>query len=146
MRHISTADTIRDLDYLRRLVGEPRLNYVGWSYGTFLGQTYANVYPKRVRAMVLDGVVDAKRYVRGRESSVDNVITPAGPVFKKFLELCRAVGPERLRSDGKTAGCALADGTVPPEQRVDRLLRQARMTPIPAPSAVPPAPSPTASC
>jgi pimeloyl-ACP methyl ester carboxylesterase len=140
LRHISTADTVRDLDYLRRLVGEPKLNYVGWSYGTFLGQTYANVYPRRVRAMVLDGVVDARRYVRGRESSVDNVVTPADPVFEKFLAICQAVGPERIRADGKAAGCALAGGGISPEQRVDRLLRQTRKTPIPAPSAVPPGP------
>src|SRR5690606_13747507 len=110
LRHISTAETIRDLDHLRRLVGEPKLNYIGWSYGTFLGQTYANVFPERVRAMVLDGVVDAKRYVRGRESSVDNVITPADPVLGKFLELCQAAGPEHQRADGRTAGCALAGG------------------------------------
>jgi pimeloyl-ACP methyl ester carboxylesterase len=140
LRHVSTADTIRDLDYLRRLVGEPKLNYVGWSYGTFLGQTYANVYPNRVRAMVLDGVVDARRYVRGRESSVDNVITPADPVFEKFLALCKRVGPERVRADGKAVGCALAGGAISPQQRIDRLLRQARRNPIPAPSAVPPGP------
>jgi pimeloyl-ACP methyl ester carboxylesterase len=140
LRHISTADTVRDLDYLRQLVGEPKLNYVGWSYGTFLGQTYANMYPRRVRAMVLDGVVDARRYVRGRESSVDNVIAPTDPVFEKFLGLCQAAGPERVRADGKTVGCALANGAASPQQRVDRLLRQARKNPIPAPSAVPPGP------
>ena len=56
--HISTADTARDLDYLRRLVGERHLTYVGLSYGTYLGQTYANMFPGRVRAMLLDGVVD----------------------------------------------------------------------------------------
>jgi pimeloyl-ACP methyl ester carboxylesterase len=52
--HISTVDTVRDLDYLRELVGDPQLNYRGVSYGTFLGQTYANLFPDRVRAMVLD--------------------------------------------------------------------------------------------
>jgi murein DD-endopeptidase MepM/ murein hydrolase activator NlpD/pimeloyl-ACP methyl ester carboxylesterase len=139
LRHISTADTIRDLDHLRRLAGERKLNYVGWSYGTFLGQTYANVYPDRVRAMVLDAVVDAPRYVRGRESSVDNVITPADPVFEQFLALCQAAGPEHVRADGKTEGCALA-GEEPVKERVDRLLRQVRTSPIPAPSADPPGP------
>ena len=139
LRHLSTADTIRDLDHLRRLVGERKLNYVGWSYGTFLGQTYANVYPKRVRAMVLDAVVDAPRYVRGRESSVDNVITPADPVFEKFLELCEAAGPQHVRADGRTAGCALAGGE-PVKERVDRLLREARSAPRPAPGADPPGP------
>ncbi|MEZ5185040.1 MAG: alpha/beta hydrolase [Candidatus Nanopelagicales bacterium] len=134
LRHISTADTIRDLDYLRQLLGERRLNYVGWSYGTFLGQTYANVYPNRVRAMVLDAVVDARAYVRGRESSVDNVVTPADPVFEKFLELCQRAGPERIRADGKTVGCALV-GKVPVRRRVNRLLQRVRRHSIPAPSA-----------
>ena len=58
LRHISTADTARDLDYLRRLVGDRQLTYLGLSYGTFIGQTYANMFPRRVRAMILDGVVD----------------------------------------------------------------------------------------
>jgi len=139
LRHISTADTVRDLDHLRMLVGEPKLNYVGWSYGTFLGQTYANVHPNRVRAMVLDGVVDAKLYVKSRESSVDNVVTPAGPVFEKFLELCQAAGPERVDADGKPAGCALA-GAGPVKERVDQLLRRTRRHPIPAPTADSPGP------
>ena len=51
LAHISTADTVRDLDYLRVLLHQRRLTYLGWSYGTFLGQTYANMFPGRVRAM-----------------------------------------------------------------------------------------------
>ena len=58
LAHDSTADTVRDLDYLRRLVGDRRLNYQGFSYGTFIGETYANMFPRRVRAMVLNGVID----------------------------------------------------------------------------------------
>lgn len=57
LAHISTADTARDLDHLRRLVGDRRLTYFGESYGTLIGQTYANLFPHRVRAMALDGVV-----------------------------------------------------------------------------------------
>ena len=57
--HISTADTARDLDHLRVLLGEEKLTYVGFSYGTYLGQTYANMFPDRVRAMLLNGIVDA---------------------------------------------------------------------------------------
>jgi pimeloyl-ACP methyl ester carboxylesterase len=45
--HISTADTARDLDHLRRLVGDRKLTHVGLSYGTLLGQTYANMFPDR---------------------------------------------------------------------------------------------------
>ena len=45
LAHISTADTVRDLDYLRRLVGDQRLTYYGISGGTFIGETYANMFP-----------------------------------------------------------------------------------------------------
>ena len=45
LAHISTADTVRDLDHLRQLVGDRRLTYRGLSYGTSLGQTYANMFP-----------------------------------------------------------------------------------------------------
>ncbi len=55
MAHVSTAETARDLDLLRQAVGEPRLTYIGLSYGTFLGATYANLFPDKVRALALDG-------------------------------------------------------------------------------------------
>ncbi|WP_165982434.1 alpha/beta hydrolase [Dankookia rubra] len=57
LAHVSTADNARDLDLLRQAVGEERMNYYGTSYGTFLGATYANLFPDRLRAMVLDGAV-----------------------------------------------------------------------------------------
>ena len=56
--HISTIDTARDLDYLRYLAGEARLNYLGVSYGTYLGAVYAELYPRRVGRMVLDSAVN----------------------------------------------------------------------------------------
>lgn len=59
LAHISTADTARDLDHPRRLVGDRRLTYFGESFGTMIGQTYANLFPHRVRAMALDGVVES---------------------------------------------------------------------------------------
>ncbi len=57
--HISTIDTARDLDYLRYLVGDPRLTYLGISYGTFIGAVYAELYPSRVGRMVLDSAVNS---------------------------------------------------------------------------------------
>ena len=48
LRHVSTADTARDLNLLRQALGQPKLNYLGISYGTFLGATYANLFPRRV--------------------------------------------------------------------------------------------------
>jgi pimeloyl-ACP methyl ester carboxylesterase len=62
LRHVSTADTARDLDLLRRAVGDRRLSYYGFSYGTFLGATYANLFPAHVRAMVLDSNLEPRAY------------------------------------------------------------------------------------
>ncbi|MER5521193.1 alpha/beta hydrolase [Streptomyces sp. NPDC002763] len=58
LRHVSTADSARDMDVLRAVLGDPKLNYVGASYGTFLGATYAGLFPERVGRMVLDGAMD----------------------------------------------------------------------------------------
>ncbi len=55
LRHVSTADTADDLDRLRQAVGARQLTYWGLSYGTILGATYVNLFPSRVRAVVLDG-------------------------------------------------------------------------------------------
>ena len=46
------------MDLLRAVLGDPQLNYLGYSYGTFLGATYAKLYPERVGRLVLDGAVD----------------------------------------------------------------------------------------
>ena len=133
LSHISTADTVRDLDYLRVLLHQRLLTYVGWSYGTFLGQTYANMFPRRVRAMVLDGVVDAVSYMRSKESFLENAVTPTDAVFAQFEALCQRAGPAR---------CALAGhGSV--SARVTALLARVRRAPIPAPTATPPAPTAT---
>ncbi|MGA4506394.1 alpha/beta hydrolase [Propionibacteriaceae bacterium G1746] len=56
--HISTIDTARDLDYLRYLVGDKHLTYLGVSYGTFIGSVYAELYPKRASRLVLDSAVN----------------------------------------------------------------------------------------
>jgi pimeloyl-ACP methyl ester carboxylesterase len=55
---VTTENAARDLDLLRAVLGDKQLNYLGYSYGTFLGATYANLYPERVGRLVLDGAVD----------------------------------------------------------------------------------------
>ena len=55
--HVSTVEAAKDMDVLRAAVGDAKLNYLGKSYGTFLGATYADLFPTRVGRMVLDGVV-----------------------------------------------------------------------------------------
>lgn len=56
--YVSTLDAAMDMNLLRADLGDPELNYLGFSYGTFIGATYAELYPTRIRAMVLDGAMD----------------------------------------------------------------------------------------
>jgi pimeloyl-ACP methyl ester carboxylesterase len=109
LAHVSTADTARDLDRLRALVGEPKLTYIGLSYGTILGATYANLFPDRVRALVLDGNIapsnwratppaDAAQSISMRIGTVASTCT----TFGDFLTLCGTAGPSR---------CAFSAGT-----------------------------------
>ena len=58
LEHISTMETVRDLDLLRGLVGDSKINYFGSSYGTRIGALYAEMFPQRVGRMVLDGAVN----------------------------------------------------------------------------------------
>lgn len=57
-RHVSTEEVARDMDILRAGLGEKKLDYLGASYGTYLGATYANLFPDRVGRFVLDGALD----------------------------------------------------------------------------------------
>lgn len=55
--HVKTTDSARDMDSIRRALGEEQINYYGASYGTYLGAVYVTLFPKQVRRMLLDGVV-----------------------------------------------------------------------------------------
>jgi pimeloyl-ACP methyl ester carboxylesterase len=130
LSHISTTDTVRDLDAIRAAVGEETMTYVGLSYGTMIGQTYANMFPQRVRAMMLDAVVDAVPYTADAESRAVNNASSTDEVFDQFAKLCDAAGPKRCALAGHPGQTAA--------QRVDWLLEQTRKAPIPAPNADPP--------
>ena len=56
--YLSTDAVVQDLDVIRQAVGDEKLTYLGFSYGTLIGSLYADRYPDRVRAMVLDGAMD----------------------------------------------------------------------------------------
>jgi pimeloyl-ACP methyl ester carboxylesterase len=56
--HLSSQDTVRDMDRIREAVGDEKLTYAGFSYGTYLGALYADFFPDKVRALALDGAVD----------------------------------------------------------------------------------------
>lgn len=58
--HVGTVNAAKDMDILRSALGDPGLTYYGASYGTYLGAYYAELFPKRVRALVLDGAIDPK--------------------------------------------------------------------------------------
>jgi pimeloyl-ACP methyl ester carboxylesterase len=98
LRHVSTADTARDLDLLRRAAGDRRLSYAGFSYGTLVGVTYANLFPGRVRALMLDANLDPEAYSKreleangGRFLSTDLRLgsdLASASTLNAFLDLC----------------------------------------------------------
>ena len=57
-KHVDTISAARDMDIIRAILGDTKMTYLGKSYGTFLGATYASLFPKRVGKFVLDGVID----------------------------------------------------------------------------------------
>lgn len=66
--YITTENAARDMDLLRAVLGDAQLNYLGYSYGTFLGATYAKLFPEKVGRLVLDGAIDPS--VSGLDVSV----------------------------------------------------------------------------
>lgn len=123
--HTSTADVARDLEMLRRAVGDEQLTYHGLSYGTYIGATYASLFPDRVRAVVLDGMLDPASYTGtdapdgsvpwlrvGNDLATDDVLD-------QFFELCAGAGQ----------ACPLGvDGD--PKEKFDELLSALDETPL----------------
>jgi pimeloyl-ACP methyl ester carboxylesterase len=60
--HISTRNTARDMDVIRGALGEKRISYFGYSYGTYLGTVYTQMFPGRTDRMVLDGAIDPRKF------------------------------------------------------------------------------------
>jgi pimeloyl-ACP methyl ester carboxylesterase len=121
LRFASTASVARDLDLLRRAVGDAKLTYAGYSYGSYLGQMYAQLYPTTVRAMVLDGVIDAQAWTSGAGeewrstpfSARIGSATGSWRTLKEFFRLCRAAGRARCdlaaQGDPEATYRAIAD-------------------------------------
>jgi pimeloyl-ACP methyl ester carboxylesterase len=97
--HMSTADVVRDLDLLRRAVGDPKLTYLGFSYGSYIGNTYANLFPRNIRALVIDGVLDPRLWSSGWQIRSDRIATQEE--FDEFLRLCEEAGTQCAFADGK---------------------------------------------
>ena len=112
--HVSTANFVRDLDLLRQAVGDPRFTFVGYSYGSIVGQNYAALFPRRVRAIVIDGVLDLKEWTVGtyREGRLvpfsTRVLSAKGAseTLGAFFRTCAAAGPAQcaFAEPGATAG------------------------------------------
>ncbi|CAL9531999.1 Carboxylesterase A [Streptomyces sp. enrichment culture] len=79
LRHVSTVEAARDMDIVRAVLGDEKLNYVGASYGTFLGATYAGLFPDRAGRLVLDGAMDpslpARRLTLEQTAGFDTAFT-----------------------------------------------------------------------
>jgi pimeloyl-ACP methyl ester carboxylesterase len=88
--YVSTANVARDLDRLRQAVGDAKLSYLGFSYGTFLGATYESMFPGRTRAAVLDGALDPDQYINDPLSSIDEQTAGFERAIGRFLQACAA--------------------------------------------------------
>jgi len=79
--HVDNLHTVQDMDAIRRALGEEKLSYVGYSYGSLMGQQYAEEFPERIRAFVLDGNMD-----HSMKTAWDFMRSETAPVEKNFGE------------------------------------------------------------
>ncbi len=115
--YVGTRNAARDMDILRAALGESRLTYLGKSYGTYLGTWYAELFPARVRALVLDGAVDPDT-----PSLQDDITQAEGfqVALASFMSWCLA-----------TAGCPVRGGSVPAAvAKVQGLVTRADSVPL----------------
>jgi pimeloyl-ACP methyl ester carboxylesterase len=127
--HMSTANVARDMDLLRQAVGDEMMTYYGVSYGSHIGSTYANMFPDRVRAVAIDGVIDPISYTTGRGDEAETLPADARlkseqgayATLQAFFRDCKAGG----------ANCAFSNGS--PKHRFDSLAERLRRHPIELP-------------
>ncbi|MEZ5380963.1 MAG: alpha/beta hydrolase [Microthrixaceae bacterium] len=120
LAHVSTHETVLDMEAIRRALGDEQLTYYGFSYGTALGSFYADEFPDRVRAIVLDGVVDPDAdleeflvaQTRGFEDSLDAMFEacgsscPTGGADALYDRLAAQVERKPLGAGDRTLGPA----------------------------------------
>jgi len=115
----STEQSARDMDAIRQAVGDQKLTYLGYSYGTLLGAVYAQLFPQHVRALVLDGTLDPQmNWVQRSESQAAGL----EHAFNNFTKWCKA--NPRL--------CPIADD---PAGEVAAALSRARTSPVTGPDS-----------
>lgn len=121
LAHLSTANVARDMDLLRRAVGERKLTYLGYSYGTFLGATYASMFPHNYRAMVLDGPIDADAYINDPMADLNARSEGYERALERFFQACA----------GDQVACSGFGGR-DPWTEFDKLVARANRHAIPA--------------
>lgn len=127
LSHMSTANVARDLDLLREAVGDEQLSYLGFSYGTHLGEVYANLFPDRVRALVLDGVLDPFEWTTGR--TAEEAFQPVEYRVGSFLGNSKTLDTF-LRYCAEDARCAFREEGVDLHAKFDTLMRRLRERPL----------------
>ncbi|KAH8887118.1 alpha/beta-hydrolase [Thozetella sp. PMI_491] len=124
LRHSSTTSHARDMLEILDQMGQEKLSYWGFSYGTVLGGTFAAMYPDRVERLVSDGNVDLKEWYFGKYI---NFLHDTDKVMDAFYEFCHQAGPER---------CAFyRDTTEAIKSRLDALIESMRTKPVVVPSS-----------
>jgi pimeloyl-ACP methyl ester carboxylesterase len=107
---LGTDTTVKDIDVLRAVLGDEKLTFLGYSYGTLLGRTYAVQFPKNVRALVLDGAVDPTADGDAQELGQARGFQAA---FEAFARWCADQGSCPLGSDPARATAAYQQLTRP---------------------------------
>jgi pimeloyl-ACP methyl ester carboxylesterase len=124
--YVGTQNAARDMDVLRAALGESRLSYLGKSYGTYLGTWYAQLFPHRVRALVLDGAVDPDT-----PSLQDDITQAEGfqVAFRSFAAWCLAAAGCPLHGSSRASGAATGsvDAAV---VRLESLIVRANSVPL----------------
>jgi pimeloyl-ACP methyl ester carboxylesterase len=115
--HVGTTDAARDIDVLRQALGDRRLTYLGKSYGTFLGATYADLFPGRVGRLVLDGALDPRI---GAAQLGHDQAAGIELALRSFLVDC-----------AKRSDCPVGADPAAAEQRIGDLLASIRPKPLP---------------
>ena len=120
LEHLSTANVARDMDALRAGLGEEQLNFLGFSYGTLVGATYATLFPGRYRSLVLDGALDPELYLNDPATEPSTASRPSRTLWTGSST---PAPPTRSACSGF--------GGADPLAAYDALLAGAEATPIP---------------
>jgi len=122
---MSTAEVARDMDVMRRAVGDRKLSYLGFSYGSALGQYYANMFPDRFRALVVDGVLDPTAWVGNTQQILDDRLHSSDGAYRSLIEILK-----RCDRAGEKF-CVFAAGD--PVKNFETITRKLRAKPLELP-------------